>query len=140
MVVNGLPLPHDLLALLEAGRWKTPMDRSGVDRLFPENGGLYLYSVELMEAETQILFDPQFQGPGLLGTPDPGNSPGDIDPRLAVLVADLGHGFDQPIALDFRASRDRPQVITLRWGERGEQNRWVFVAPDIRTFADSIGL
>jgi hypothetical protein len=51
-VINGLPLPGDLLALMEAGRWRAPMDSSGVDRLFPENGGLCLSSVELMESDS----------------------------------------------------------------------------------------
>jgi hypothetical protein len=140
MVINGLPLPGDLLALMEAGRWKAPTDHSRVDRLFPENGGLCLYSVELMESETRTLFDPQFRFPPWLGVPDPENRPGDIDPRLAVFVADLGHGFEQPIALDYRVSRDRPQVITLRWSEGGRRNRWVFVAPDIKAFAELAGL
>jgi hypothetical protein len=140
MVINGLPLPGDLLALMEAGRWKAPLDHSGIDRLFPENGGLCLYSVELMESETRTLFDPQLQVPAWLGVPDPDNPPGDIDPPLAVFVADLGHGFDQPIALDYRVSRERPRVITLRWGESGKWNRWVFVAPDVRTFAKLAGL
>ena len=138
MLVNGLPLPDDLLTLMEAGQWKPPLDHCGVDRLFPENGGLYPYSVALMESETRTLF--AYRVPAWHGAPDPDNPPGDIDPLLAVFVADLGNGFDQPIALDYRVSRDRPRVITLRWGERGEQNRWVLVAPDIRTFAESVGL
>lgn len=138
MMINGLPLPRDLLALIDAGRWKAPLDHSGVDRLFPENGGLCLYSAEMMESETRTLFDPQLSV--WHGVPDPENPPGDIDPRLAVFVADLGHGFDQPIALDYRLSRDRPRVITLRWGQRGARNRWVVVAPDIKAFAGSVRL
>jgi len=140
MVVNGLPLPRDLLALIEAGRWKAPADRSGVDRLFPENGGLHPYSVELMESETRGMFKPHMQSPMWLGEPDSDDPPGDIDPRQAVFVADLGLGYDQPIALDYRASRDRPRVITLQWSEWGKQNRWVVVAPDIRSFAELVGL
>jgi hypothetical protein len=140
MVINGLPLPGDLLALMGAGRWKAPADPFGVDRLFPQNGGLCPYSVELMESETRTLFDPRLQCSAWLGVPDPDRPPGDIVPRLAVFVADLGHGFDQPIALDYRVSRDRPRVISLRWAERGRQNRWVFVAPDIKAFAELAGL
>jgi hypothetical protein len=138
--VNGLPLPLDLVALMKAGRWKTPGDRSGVDRLFPENGGLYPYGIELMESETRALFLPHQQGPMWRGLPDPDDPPGDIDPCLTVLVADLGIGYDQPIALDYRSSRDRPCVITLRWSERGDHNRWVVVAPDILSFAEMVGL
>jgi hypothetical protein len=139
MMINCLPLPSDLLFLVEAGRWKAPMDHSGVDRLFPDNGGLCLYSFELMETETRILFDPGL-APAWLGMPDPDNPPGDIDPRLAIFVADLGHGFDQPIALDYRVSLDRPRVITFRWAETGRRNRWVFVASDIKAFAEMAGL
>ena len=138
MVVNGLLLPHDLLALMESGRWKAPLNPSGVDRLFPENGGLYPYSVELMESETQALSNLLLQGQ--MWQPDSDNPPGDIDFRLAVVVADLGMGYDQPVALDFRVSRDWPRVITLRWSERGEENHWVVVAPDIMGFAELVGL
>src|SRR5579859_4504415 len=99
-----MPLPHELLVLIGAGRWVAPADRSKLDRLFPANGGLCPYSVEQMVAETEALCHPQWWPPPLLGAPDPTDPPGDIDPRAAVLVADLGHGFDQPIALDYRAS------------------------------------
>jgi hypothetical protein len=139
MVINGLPLPGDLLALIEGGRWIAAPDHSKVDRLFGENGGLFCYSVELMESETRTLFDPQL-APAWLGVPDADDPPGDIDPHLAVFVADLGHGFDQPIALDYRVSRDRPRVITYRWGKEGGRNRWVLVAPDIKAFAELAGL
>lgn len=144
MVVNGLPLPRELLALMDAGRWKTPADRSGVDRLFPENDGLCLYSLNQMESETKACNRADRQTPMCLGVPDADNPPGDIDPRLTVFVADLGWGFDQPIALDYRVSRDRPRVLTLQWWEQwpewGKRNRWVEVAPDIQAFADLIGL
>ena len=140
MVVNGLPLPRELLALIGAGRWTAPADRSGVDHLFPENGGLRPYSVEQMASETRALCDPRWWVPVLLGAPDPDEPPGDIDPRVAVIVADLGHGFDQPIALDYRASPDRPRVITLRWSKPVERSRWVVVAADIVAFAELVGL
>ena len=139
MVVNGLPLPHQLRALIEAGRWRAAADPSGVDRLFPENGGLCPYSLDQMASETKALCDPGW-GPALLGAPDPEDPPGNIDPRLAVIVADLGHGFDQPIALDYRASPDRPRVITFRWPGREERPRWVIIAPDILAFAQLVGM
>jgi hypothetical protein len=140
MIVNSLPLPRELIALMEAGQWKSPGNRPEVDRLFSENGGLYLYRINRMDSETRALFTPHMQGPMWLGTADSINPPGDIDPYLAVLVADLGIGYDQPIALDYRVSRDRPQVITLRWSERCDANRWVVVAPDIQSFAEMVQL
>jgi hypothetical protein len=135
LMVNGLPLPGELVALMQQGRWKAPSERSEVDRLFPENGGLCLYQLDGMVRETRTLFSPHLQGPMWLGVPDSNHHPGDIDPRLAVLIADLGIGYDQPIALDYRPSIDRPSVITLRWSERGDENRWILVAPDIEEFA-----
>jgi hypothetical protein len=138
MMVNGLPLPRELVALMESGRWKMPVNRSGVDRLFPENRGLYLYGIDLMDSETRTLFDPHRQGRMWLGAPDSIDPLGDIDPCLAVLVADLGLGYEQPIALDYRVSRDRPRVITQRWSERGDSSRWVVVAPDIQSFAEMV--
>jgi hypothetical protein len=138
VTVNDLLLPRDLLTLMDAGRWKAPLDPSGVDRLFPENGGLHPYSVEVMESETRSLSNLLLQGQ--VWQPDPDNIPGDIDFGLAVVVADLGTGYDQPIALDYRVSQDWPRVITLRWSERGKQNHWVVVAQDIMAFAELVGL
>ena len=140
MVVNGLPLPRGLLSLMQAGRWQSPADRSLVDRLFPENGGLCLFQVSLMESETRAWCREDMRSPMLLGEQDPDYPPGDIDPRLTVFVADLGHGFDQPIALDYRVSAERPRVLTLSWRARGERNRWVEIAPDIEAFAQLVGL
>jgi hypothetical protein len=140
MIVNGLPLPRDLLALMEAGRWKPLTDRTGLSRVIPENSGLHPYSFSQMERETQTCFKPHMQGPMWQGEPDPENPPGDIDPRLVVFVADIGLGWDQPIALDYRTSFDNPRVLTLQWSKCGEQNRWIVIAPDILTFAVLVGL
>ncbi len=74
-----------------------------------------------------------------LGAPDDDHPPGDIDPKLSVLVGDLGHGSDQPIALDYRLSMDQPRVLTLDY-TRSHQTRWVEIAPNIRTFAELMGL
>ena len=113
MNINGLPLPRELLDLIEAGRWRAPADPSGLDQLFPERGEFCCYSFRGMEFETAAMY--RDDSPRWRGTPDPGRSPGDIDPKLAVLIADLGLGYDQPIALDYHLSRERPRVITLSW-------------------------
>ncbi len=140
MVINGLPLPGDLVGLIESGRWQMSPDQARVDRLFPENGGLCLYAPEVMESETRWFCDPRLHGHGSLGLPDAELPPGDLDPLRAVLIADLGHGFDQPFALDYRASRDKPPVLTLQWTDGGRRNRWILVAPHIRSFAELVGL
>lgn len=113
MIVNSLPLPPSLLILIESGRWRCPADQSGLDRLFPERGEFCCYSFAGMEGETQVIY--RNPTPMWRGMPDPANPPGDIDPKLAVLIADLGIGYDQPIALDYRLSREQPRVLTLRW-------------------------
>ena len=63
--------------------------------------------------------------------------PRDVDSRLSVFVADLGHGFDQPIALDYRLSAEKPRVLTLHWRARDGRNRWVEIAPDMNVLADA---
>jgi hypothetical protein len=139
--INGMPLPADLIALIKAGRWKRPTDRSRLDRLFPSEPGvrleLVLYSFDSMQRENKHWVnqtDPMF-----LGAPDDDRSPGDIDPKLSVLVGDLGLGSDQPVALDYRVSRGEPQVLTLDY-TKGRQTRWVEIAPNIRTFAELMEL
>jgi hypothetical protein len=58
--------------------------------------------------------------------------PAGWDRTLMVIIASLG--ADMPIALDYRQSRDRPQVLYL--GDAG----WVVVAPDIETLLMRLGL
>jgi hypothetical protein len=143
-VINGMPLPRDLIALVEAGRWKQPADLSGFDRLFPALAEtksflkFTLYSLDYMQFENRHWLnqtDPMF-----LGTRDHENPPGDIDPSLSLLVGDLGFGLEQPIALDYRLSIDEPRVLTLNWWDGGRESRWVVIARSVRTFADLVGL
>jgi hypothetical protein len=127
VLVNSLPLPPSLLALIEAGRWRCPADQSGLDRLFPERGEFCCYSFGGMEGETQVIY--RNPTPMWRGIPDPANPPGDIDPKLAVLIADLGIGYDQPIALDYRLSREHPRVLTLRWDKPDPPIPWEEIEP-----------
>ncbi len=120
--INGLPLPRDLLGLIRAERWRCPSDLSGIDRLFPDRGEFKLYSLDYMPFENdqwvRLFEDLRWldrYAPMFLGSPDPVKAPGDIDPRLSVLIGDLGIGFDQPIALDYRPSMEDPPVVTLEW-------------------------
>jgi hypothetical protein len=133
-----MPLPSDLISLIEAGRWRCPVDLSGVDRLFPDRGEFKLYTLEYMPFEnhwwitrTASMF---------VGSPDPVRVPGDIDPKRSVLIGDLGIGYDQPIALDYRPSMEDPVVLTFEWSDIARDNRWVRVASNIKGFAELIGL
>lgn len=127
MVINGLPLPRDLLDLIEAGRWKCPAEQSGLDRLFPERSEFCCYLFGAMAGETTVIHT--HDTPMWRGKPDPANPPGDIDPKLAVLIADLGLGYDQPVALDYRTSLEQPRVLTLRWDKSDPPIPWEEMQP-----------
>jgi uncharacterized protein (TIGR02996 family) len=131
--VNGLLLPRPLVDLLAGGRWQNKEFRPGGDLDW-----VYTYSQELMRSETSSVC-----GLGWWGQPDSGHPPGDIDPRLTVLIADQGMGSDAPFALDYRASFERPRVLLYRWRVAHDpavapievgNNRWVEVAPDFGDF------
>ena len=143
--INGLPLPPDLLALINAGRWKFPDDLTAVKHIFPVwhealsyASGAMLYMLDSMQRENKSWLEEK--DPMFIGAPDTTKTPGDIDPKLSVLIGDLGWGSDQPIALDYRHSRDHPRVLTLEWSEYALNNRWIEIAPDIQSFAELIGL
>ncbi|HEY7315357.1 MAG TPA: TIGR02996 domain-containing protein [Gemmataceae bacterium] len=141
--VNGLPLPRLLVDLLADGRWASP-DFAAVLQLFPEEREFCPYALPVMQSETL-----GYQGQASrmwLGTADPRRPPGDLVPRLAVLIADFGIGADRPIALDYRVSLGQPRVVVLCWSAYdpaipwGDDNRWVEAAPSFQAFAELIGL
>jgi hypothetical protein len=139
--INGLPLPSSLIALVEAGRWKRAANPASVNRLFPAEPGvrleLCLYTLDHMPFENKHWLNQK--DPHFLGAPDPDRPPGDIDPKRSLLIGDLGAGSDQPIALDYRLSMDKPRVLTLDYS-KGPQARWVEIAPEIQTLAELMGL
>jgi hypothetical protein len=60
-----------------------------------------------------------------------------IDPQLALFIADFGHGSDAPIALDFRSSIEDPPVIGLKWHNMriaDDLNQWVRLADRFSDF------
>ena len=138
--INGLPLPSVLLTLMNAGRWKRPDDLAEWNRVFPVCGSdSSLYKLETMQRVNKDWLDEQ--NPLWFGVPDALKAPGDIDPRLSVLIGDLGTGYDQPIALDYRASIENPRVLTLEWSEVADKiNLWSEIAPHVTAFAEWIGL
>lgn len=136
--INGLRLPESLLRLINAGRWRCPNDMSKINEVFPDHGDMSFYSFDRMPIENAFWLDKD--SPVFLGTPDPTRPPGDLDPQRSVLIADMGIGTDQPIALDYRSDPADPPVVTLQWAERGRSNRWVTIAPNVEAFADLLGL
>jgi hypothetical protein len=147
MTVADLPIPDALLSVIESGRWprtsqeamrqnlelRVPVER--IRRFAPEE-------------EWLCLFAPPFGRPSDVfsklvdfhGVPDSESPPGDIDYDRAVVIADFGLGSDAPIVLDYRQGLDCPSVIRYRWSERGERNRWVYVATSFSQFVEMLGL
>lgn len=158
--ICGHLLPLALQELIESGRWRVPEDTSGLsellrrtnDYLVGEPGLDYtFYDLKMMESESAGLRDTLADDPMMwFGQADEENSPGDIDPQQTVLIADLGFGSDQPIALDYRTGIETARVLILWlrgdrvgsfWSPRWEwNNRWIEVAPDVATFIDRIRL
>jgi uncharacterized protein (TIGR02996 family) len=138
--VNGLLLPRALVDLLAGGRWQSSSE--GDERGSPW-GGVYAYSQKLMQTETTHVC----YGLNWLGQPDTEHPPGDVAPKLTVLIADLGMGSDEPFALDYRVSFEQPRVLLYRWrlvhdrtlpARSEEGNRWVELARDFPAFCDQL--
>jgi hypothetical protein len=69
----------------------------------------------------------------------------EIDPSLAVVIADFGLGSDAPIILDYRDNCLDPSVLRLRWStDSGKpsfsDNHWIKIASTFAEFAGLIGL
>ncbi len=143
--INGLPLPSYLLTLIDAGQWRFPTDTAVLKRIFPVRGSdAMFYTLEFMLLENEHWYtEHDSMWLGVLTTME---LPSSINPQLSILIGDLGNGSDQPIALDYRASMDRPQVLTLEWSVEAKAvnpvwgNWWIEVAPSIEAFAELLGL
>jgi hypothetical protein len=108
--VNGLVLPDDLLAAIDEGLWS---ERLSVGRLREVFGEAPVhprfYDLETIDAINLAWRDERREV--YLGQPNDEQPPGDIDPGLSLLVAELGP--DQLIALDYRRSPSSPGVVYL---------------------------
>jgi hypothetical protein len=136
--INGLPLPKSLLDLIRQGRWRCPEDMSRINIVFPDHGDIKFYTLDYMPIGNRRW--PTDDSPEFMGMPDKNRSPGDIDTKRSVLIADIGMGYDQPIALDYRDSSDDPPVLTLEWSPYGDNNRWVRIADNVSELAQLLGL
>jgi hypothetical protein len=107
VAVNGLALPVELVGALSDGRWvKLGLSSSLADVFGSEPVRPRFHSLKDMVAingHWKNETDPMY-----LGQPDPSRSPGDIDPKKSLIVAELGP--DQLIALDYRVATG-PQVV-----------------------------
>lgn len=147
MTVGDLRIPQSLVSLIESGRWprnseeglrqnrelRVPIKR--VHRFAPEENWLFLCPPPFGKPADMFSKVVDFHGEA-----DAISPPGDIDYERAVVIADFGLGSDAPIALDYRQSLEAPSVIRYRWSERGERNRWIYVAPSFSQFAELLEL
>ncbi len=144
--VNELELPQIILDLIKAGRWKMPSDDALLRSLFQDFGnpcefsGPTLYLTPRMQSETSNWINLSKQVSVLRGTPDPQKSPGDIEPSKTVLIGDIGVGWDAPFALDYRSCGVNPSVVHYVWSDDRQRNRWIQVAPTIKSFVGTLEL
>lgn len=137
--VSGHALPDRFVALMQAGEWETLRDSPGFRALLEPYGtgaDARLFDAKLMETETAGLIRPTHEliEKIFLGVPDEVESPGDIDPGKCVLFADLGHGSDQPLALDYRCDPPRVLILVYRGGLMGGHTRWAVLAEAFEAF------
>jgi len=128
--INGLLLPAKFVQLVVSGRWRTPSNPTRLHEKFPRGLNFYTFECLLFENAHWI----QERDPVWLGKPRASSPPGDIDPGRSLIVADLGVGKEQPIALDYRKHDLLPSILLL-----GEAD-WIEIAPTIEDFVEQIGI
>lgn len=140
-MVDGLPVPMRLLALIDQGLWPradwkinqdyTPLVPKERVRLFaPWQDAIVLYPPPFYTVAKFALADPFYSEFGLLDG---------IAPELCVEIGDFGLGSDAPLLLDYRQDRANPTVIRPE-RKRGSTNVWVVCAKNFEEFADTLGL
>jgi uncharacterized protein (TIGR02996 family) len=131
--VSGLLLPSELIDVLEKKRWGCQEAQYARD----ESWSMYTYSHELMRINTENVCE-RLQW---LGTPDAVHPPGDIDPRLAVMIGDEGMPADISYALDYRMSFRQPRVLEYSLyfeSENVHGQRWTVFAPSFRSLWERV--
>jgi len=133
ILLNGLPLPGQLVDLIDKDRWIAPGEER-IRTVFGEKPSrATFYSLEDMQFENDAWATETLLA--YLGQADVNFPPGDIDPRQSVLIGDLGH--DLPFALDYRDNAADPRVVFL--GTRVE-NRWITIAKNFADLVSALGL
>jgi hypothetical protein len=145
MLVDGLPIPHRLVALIDRGLWPrtaaealrqntyslVPAER--IHLFAPEEDKLYLLAPPFYTVATRR----QNQGKGKFW--DRFAAPEGISPELSVDIGNFGLGSDSPIVLDYRENRTNPTVLRLKWRKAvGLPNVWVRCADSFDEFGDML--
>lgn len=113
--VEGHILPRCLVETVRDGRWTPPDDVSILESIFGERpvSPWFMSLAEMCRENRQWITDfRNGNADDYLGDSVAAEDPGDIDPELSLLIADLGP--DQLVALDYRSGRDSPRVLYLR--------------------------
>jgi hypothetical protein len=131
--VNGLPIPPALASAMARGQWPGVLDLSVLERVFRDRPiNPCFYSMEdISQINRDWLTEMQ---EAYIGRPSADHPPGDIDPARSLLVGDLGP--DQLIALDYRSSATKPQVIYAAYDPR---SIWQLVAGSIEELLTMLG-
>ncbi len=146
MLVDGLPIPERLVALIQSGSWpRTPEEelRQNLKSLVEEA------RIKIVAPEQDRIYfvRPPFSTVAQLSKGGERNfwstsaAPQDIDAKLAVVIGDFGLGSDAPILLDYRKNELNPTVIRLKWNYgAGQRNQWLLCANTFDEFADILSL
>jgi hypothetical protein len=131
--MNALPLPDALRADLDSGRRPLSAEQKtrlgellkAVETPFPD-----LYDFDGIRGANRLWTSTQVHF--YLGQKSTTYGPGDIDPKLAVIIGQAEP--DGPIALDYRVSP--PRVVYL--GTVNGQSLWIEISPDYETLVAAI--
>jgi hypothetical protein len=129
MKINNLELPDLLYSDLINRRISLDQnERLAIESLFTrlESPLAELYNLEGMATANQLWTSAEAHH--YLGTPSQIISPGDIDPRKALII---GHAEpDSPIVLDYRVTPPR----VLYFGDFEHKTYWINLAPTYESF------
>lgn len=133
MKINGLDLPTELVADLQAGgpglseaevaRFKSLLNR--VESPLPE-----IFDLESINRENQLWTSDSAQH--YIGTQSQSVVPGDVDPNRTLIIGQAEP--DSPIALDYRTVP--PRVVYL--GDIDYESYWIQLSPDYRSLLEMI--
>jgi len=138
METNRLPLPIDLVRLIESGFWPTTHAQEVaqnshscsppeiVSKVFPGERRLYLARPPFRTVAESIALGEKFWLQGIAAIDQ-------IDPAKTLIIGDFQLGSDSAIALDYR-NEPEPAVLQLAWAKSdpSKNNRWITAAPSFR--------
>ena len=136
---SNLPLPHALLALIEAKKWSrlgvplVSLGKAAAQCLSPADDELVLMPPPFRTIAERVAGNRFWEGLSNVGQ---------IDYERALVIADFGIGSDSPIILYFGEATE-PSVMYLRWrwDDTGVvTHRWIETHATFAAFAVQVGL